>query len=234
MIDFDDEYMDLPDDPEEGFATLQIRKYRELEEKWRKGAEHWNFERDYVNVLVAYDEVNQLDYLVEWRSIPSVNDDFAPFFHAFSQRVEIIKQKILAERARRLKGNSTSIVVLDASSRAAIHQFIAAIRGKLDEMKLPDNKREALFSKLNAFAFEVDRNRTRTESIYAFAIETSRVAREVNENINPLMESLDRVFDFIDKARRWKDSLLPWAERRKVEGPPKQLPKPDLDDDIPF
>ena len=53
MSDEDDEYIDLPADPEEGFAVLQSRKIRELEEKWKSNPDHWKFERDYVNVLVA-------------------------------------------------------------------------------------------------------------------------------------------------------------------------------------
>jgi hypothetical protein len=34
---------------------------------------------------------------------------------------------------------------------------------KLDQLTLPESKRESLFTKLNAFSAEVDRNRARTE-----------------------------------------------------------------------
>lgn len=173
-------------------------------------------------------------FLNNYRDPPAREGDFGDYFQKFRRAVEVLKQKILIEAARRVKTESAGIVVLDASARAAIHQFIQAIRGKLDEFKLPENKRKSLFDKLNAFAAEVDRNRTRTEAICAFAVEVARAGRAVNDEIKPLQETIDRLFDMLDKAAKWKDTLPPWRDRKQIEPPQKQLPKPDLDDDIPF
>jgi hypothetical protein len=115
--------------------------------------------------------------------------------------------------------------------------LIERIREKLNALSLSESKRESLFNKLNAFAAEVDRNRTRTESFYAFALETARVVKGVNEELRPLQQTIDRVLDWLEKARRLKDALPPWSDRKKIEAPPKRLPGPtDLDDDdeIPF
>ena len=234
-MDDENEFLTLPDDPEEAFAVLQKRKYRELEAIWQDGTNgSWYAEREYVNVLLAFDEIHMLGLLDKFQSPPSGDTQFADYFQDFRRHVEAAKQKILMEAARRVKGSGTHIIVLDASSRAAIHRLIIAIRDRLNELDLPENKREALFNKLNAFASEVDRNRTRTEAIYAFAIDASRVAREVNKNINPIMDSLNRLFDFVDRAKKWKDALPPWSERGKIGGASKQLPKPEVDDDVPF
>jgi hypothetical protein len=85
---------------------------------------------------------------------------------------------------------------------------------------------ESLFNKLNSFAAEVDRNRTRPEAFYAFAIEASRAAREVNDELKPLQNTIDRVFDWLEKAKKAWDALPSWSERKKIEGPPKRLPQP--------
>ena len=101
---------------------------------------------------------------------------------------------------------------------------------------MPEPKRESLFNKLNSFAAEVDRNRTRPESFYAFAVEAARTAREVNDELKPLQQTIDRVFDWLEKAQKLSDALPSWNERKKIEGPPKRLPQPtnDSDDEIPF
>ena len=140
------------------------------------------------------------------------------------------------EAARRLKTGAQNVIVLDATTRETIHSLINAIRDKLNALSLPENKRESLFTKLNAFAAEVDRNRTRTEAFYAFAVETARTAREVKAELQPIQQTIDRVFDWIEKAKRLADAFPPWAERKKIEGPTKRLPRPqqELDDEIPF
>lgn len=236
----DNEYLDLPDDPEEAFAVLHRKKYKELEAIWennRGGA--WHYERRYVDQIIAFDEVHDLGITVAYRNPPNDNSEFSDFFQDFRRHAEITSQKILMEAARRMKTGAQQVVVLDTASRQTIHKLIDAIREKLNDLTLPENRRESLFNKLNAFAAEIDRNRTRTEAFYAFAVETARVAREVNDELKPLQQTIDRVFDWIEKAKKLKDALPPWSDRKKVEGPPKRLPRPkdekaDLDDDIPF
>jgi hypothetical protein len=137
-----------------------------------------------------------------------------------------------------VKVGAQQIVVLDAAARQAIHALVNAIREKLNELTLPEAKRESLFYKLNQFAAEVDRNRTRPEAFYAFAIEAARAAREVNDELQPLQQTIDRVFDWLDKAKKLWDALPSWSERRKIEAPPKRItqgtPVNDSDNDIPF
>lgn len=199
----------------------------------------WYNERRYVDTLIAFDEVHNLGILTTYRNPPNRDDKFSDFFQDFRRHAEITSQKIMMEAARRVKVGAQQIVVLDAAARQAIHALIGAIREKLNELTLPEKKRESLFNKLNSFAAEVDRNRTRPEAFYAFAVETARAAREVNDELKPLQNTIDRVFDWLDKAKKAWDALPPWSERKKIEGPPKRVPQPttpvnDLDDDIPF
>ena len=90
-------------------------------------------------------------------------------------------QKIKIEEARRLKTGAQTVIVLDATARKVIHILINAIREKLNELSLPENKREALFNKLNVFAAEVDRDRTRTEAFLSFVVDIGRASRELND-----------------------------------------------------
>jgi len=239
-METENQYLDLPDDPEEAFAVFQLRKYEQLEEIWEnsRGGSGYYSERRYVDHLIAFDEVHGLGLLTEYRAVPNSDNDFWDYFQDFTRHAEITAQKILMEAARRAKVGSQQSVVLDASARKAIHALIEALREKLNELTIPENKREYLFNKLNAFAAEVDRNRTRPEAFYAFTLDTARAARQVNDELKPLWQTIDRIADLLDKAMKWKDAIPPWKDRKKIEGPQKRLPAPeplaDLDDEIPF
>lgn len=233
----ENEYLDLPDDPELAFATLQKRKFQELAESWdHDNGRGWFQERKYVDILVCFDDVYDLGILTAYRSPPTGDNEFADFFQDFRRSAEMASQKILMEAARRVKTGAQTIVVLDTASRQAIHALVSAIREKLNELTLAESKRESLFNKLNAFAAEVDRNRTRAESFLAFAVEASNAGKKIGENFKPLEQTIDRVFEWIEKAPKWKDVLPPWGERKKIEGPVNRLPAPssEQDDEIPF
>ncbi|MEM9222762.1 MAG: hypothetical protein AAGB11_10210 [Pseudomonadota bacterium] len=229
------EYVDLPEDPEVAFTLIQRRKYAEMLEA--RDEDSWSAERRYVDHLLAFDEVYSLGILTNFKEPPWPDNDFSKFFQDFERQVEIATQKFLIESARRLQRGAEQIVLLDAPIREVIHKLISSIRKKLNEVELPEKKREVLFDKLNAFASEVDRNRTRTEAFYAFAVETARAGREVNAELKPLQEKIDRISEWIEKGKKLRDALPPWTERRKITGQPKQLPRPTeklFDDDIPF
>ena len=139
---------------------------------------NYYYERQYVDYLVAFDEVHNLGILTAFRHSPTSDQDFSEFFQDCRRVAEVSSQKILMEAARRIKTGAANVVVLDANARKGIYKLIEFIREKLNALTLPENKRDSLFSKLNSFAAELDRNRTRTEAFYAFAIETARVTRD--------------------------------------------------------
>ena len=240
MSDIDqesNEYVDLPDDPELAFAVLQQRKSEDLERILEnEESNSWRNEERYVDTLIAFDEVHNLGILTAYRNGPTRAKDFPQFFYDFRRYAEMASQKIKMENARRLKTGAQTIVVLDDSTRAAIHALVNSIREKLNELTITEAKRESLFNKLNEFAAEVDRNRTRTEAFLSLAVDVARAARQVKDELKPLQPTIDRVLDLIEKATKWTDALPPWKDRKRIEGPRKRLapPQQDLDDEIPF
>ena len=231
------EYLDLPDDPEMAFAVLQQREYAALQRIWQNAEGSTRVhEQRYIDTLIAFDKVHNLGILADLGSSPRKGITFDQFFDNFRRHSEIASKKIKMEEARRLKTGGHTIIVLDTTAREAIHALINGIREKLNELTLPENKRETLFNKLSAFAAEVDRNRTRTEAFLSLAVDVARTARVVGEEIKPLQHTVDRVLDLIEKANNWHDALPPRKDRKKIEGPKKRLAPPpqDLDEEIPF
>ena len=231
------EYVVLPDDPEMAFAILQERKYADLQRILvQEENAGWYHEQRYIDILVAFDEVYNLGIFDTFKSRLNGQGDFPQLYRDLSRHAGIVSQKFKMEAARRLKIDTQSIIILDDTSREAIHLLINAIRDKLNELLLSENKRESLFNKLNAFAAEVDRNRTRTEAFFSFVVEAARAGKKVKDELKPLQQTIDRVLDLIEKANKWTDMLPPWEDRKEIEGPPKRLapPQQDLDDEIPF
>ena len=230
------EYADLPDDPEMAFAVLQKREYEALERTWHNEGSNWLQEQRYIGTLIAFDDVHELGIFADFGSPPSDRDSFDEYFDSFRRHAEIASTKFKMKAARRLKAGGSTIIVLDLAAREAIHALINAIRQKLNELTLSENKRESLFNKLNAFAAEVDRDRTRTEAFLAFVVDLGRTAGAVKNELEPIRQPIDRILDLIEKAVNSNDALPPWKDRKRIEGPPKRIAPPpqDLDDDIPF
>lgn len=124
----ENEYLDLPDDPEEAFAVFHAREYERMERDGNGNG--WEAERRYVNKIIAFDEVYGLSLLEQFRTPPR-GEGFAEFFHDFWQHADIASEKIRMEAARRQKTGAEPIVVLDATARTALHHFIGQIREKL-------------------------------------------------------------------------------------------------------
>ncbi len=239
MRDMDQEisnYVDLPDDPELAFAILQQRQYAVFESALKSNEDAgWKHEQRYVDTLIAFDEVHDLGILTSYRDKLKEINNFNNFFHEFCRYAEMASIKIRMENARRLKIGVQTIIVLGAEERKAIHILINAIKEKLNELTLSDSKRESLFNKLNVFAAEVDRDRTRPEAFFAFAIDATRGLKKINDELKLVQKPMDRVLDLIEKAEKWTDMLPSWRDRQRIEGPPKKLTPPqDLDEEIPF
>lgn len=185
--------------------------------------------------MQAFDEVYNLKILSDI-VIPPVSENFYEFYTNTQGIIQKAVIKFQLERSRRIRGDKSEIVVLNAEERKAIRQLIDGIKEKLDGIPLPEDKRRVLFTKLNAFLAELDQNITRTQAFNSFALQVARSLGSAAEEIKPLWERVDRVLDWLDKAKKWSESLPPWSERRKIEAPKKQLPAPkeEFDDRIPF
>lgn len=237
----ENEYLNLPDDPEEAFAALHRQKIAKVRKAWTdKTINRSMVEEEYVDSMRAFDQVHNLGFLSLFETPPTHYGEFSEYFSLFRRHCEIASQKILVEAARKAKISGSAIVAFDNETKKAIHLLIQSIREKLGALHIAEDKREALFKKINAFALEVDNNRTRADALYAFAYDMARNGRKIAEEAGPILEVVDRISDLIEKAKHLKDLLPPWAERKQIEPPRKQIEGPfgriskTSDDDIPF
>lgn len=238
QVSFDDFFFNLPSDPEDAFVVYYKRCLDELVSLDDENSGYY-YHRQFADKILAFDEVYALGLFAQWAQPPSDDRDFPDFFWPFKRAAEKAALKFQLERARRVSTSAQALVVFDASSRQAIHQLVDAIRAALNNANLTESKRASLFLKLNNFAQEVDQNLTRTESIFRFAAEISRVAKDAGETLRPITDRVDRLLDMVDRAQTWAESLPPWNKRKEIPAPPKRIEdktqsRKSIDDDIPF
>lgn len=237
MID-DDFFLSLPADPEEAFVLYEehVRnKCLSLGEE-RQDDE---CERRYINYIAYLDQYG-IDIGITDVAIPTQGSDFWNYYRNFRLYVEHHVAQFKLRRLRQLKSGTSGVYILSPSLKMEIHHYIERIREILANLELSPQKRDALANKLNAFAAEVDRDRTKIDAIAAALIWTKREIKDGVDILSPILSQIERIIDKFGKAKEI-ESLPPPDRRDKLEAPPKRIepPKPeknidDLDDEIPF
>ncbi|MGB3041757.1 MAG: hypothetical protein WBB98_01050 [Xanthobacteraceae bacterium] len=229
MIDFSD----LPDDPELAFVALVDRFDNERETSIASSEERSDtsiFLLDYMNNVFGAAEGLHLDIYNEWE-MPTNENNVWPLYREFSL---ITKRRVLEIQIRHARIGRHYSVGLNTATKARIRNLVEQIKQHLDAIDLDEHKRNTLNGKLNKFLEEVDRERTRYDAAMDVALSMVGLVEKTSSPIIDLMDSITRLLAQAKSSEPLE--LPPPRERKKLEAPRKQLPKPsqDIDDDIPF
>ena len=231
------DFENFPDDDE--IALLQyIEEFTEQYQKNWDDAPHDADLRplgiEYMNnVLSAARALNIPDFS-SWQ-LPNMDQAYEEInnFKLFA------KSYVIKAQVKRARSGKIFSVMLDAPTKERIHSLIGGIRTLLENSDLEERKRNSLTAKLNTFAEDVDRTRTRFDNAMAFIVDAADTAKKVGESLNPLSELIKRINELIGHAKDLEGELKlpPPIERKRIEGPKKKVEPTfsrDLDDDIPF
>lgn len=249
----EDEFTNRPDDDELAFLHYERlfripleNELRHLQGETIDG--YWNsynhFMQTYINNVLATVTALDLQILEYWINNPAAaNED--KNFKQIKYDIDATITKIKVHHAQVTRKAS---VRLEGGAREKIRELINKIKLTIEAIEIPLPRKEALMSRLNAFAAEVDK-RTRVEAFGALMIEAAGVARKVERKLRPIRKWIDSIANVMHEARAAEDARprLPAPDKR-IEAPAKQIgppsrelwapPKPpkaaDLDDDIPF
>ncbi|MEO1660124.1 MAG: hypothetical protein AAFR51_03990 [Pseudomonadota bacterium] len=228
--------LNLPTDPEDAFVVYE--KY--LREEFLVPAEHEtesnHFEREYVLHVAAFCSVYKIDLGVDLERLTTLDgSEFWDHFNALKTKVRFHALTLSLSAHKRSSEGNSAIYVLNPAQKTRIHKQLHTIREILADAELSEKKRDALANRLNAFAAEVDRDRTRGEALLAAYVWTKKEIKDATD----LTDRINGIFDILSKAKEY----LPSLPAPKV---PKQLPAPeprqdlgkdfsqDFDDEIPF
>jgi hypothetical protein len=239
----DDELVDLPDDPELAFVQCERRLRDRLFDNLKdsEGYDIASYKLQYINHVVAIARGLNLP-LFDNYDVPTVEANIESFYTQFLQDVDHFTVQIRMRRARRLKLYS---VALDGATKEKVRHYLGQIKIIVDDSKLSQRKKEALYTKINALADEVDRDRTRFDAAMALVLEVSTTGGEAVEKLEPARKWLDSIARVLGRAKEAENtatSRLPAPKERKRIEPPRRPTEEekstekfdDLDAEIPF
>ena len=232
----------LPDDPDEALGTLYKKLKRQLVLEHQE-AISINMEspfdledarRTFLNMIFAFVTAHGLTLDVSM-NMPNGVDDFGYYFKSTTEVIEFYIARTSFERTTKAKNGTAAIYLLSPELKSKIHRYLTSIRELISTSALSESKRSTLSKKLNAFADEVDRNRTRVEALAAAMIWTRKEVVEGAQGLEPIVEKLDKMFQSFTKATEFF-KLPSSAEQKEIPAPPKRIegPRRQLDDDVPF
>jgi len=238
-------YDNLPDDPELAFVHLEAHYKTTLDEDLQstdQGSNVAYYRSQYCNKVIAAAKALDIAHLKDV-SLPDVEGRNSwEVFDRFESDVQNLIIQIRINHARRAKKFS---VALDGTAKQKIRHFIEQIRLAIEASDIPQNKKDKIFEKLADLTLEIDRDRTRFEVIADAVRAVARLSGDVErEGAEPWYKWFKLIWGEVDEAKENepKPSLPAPGEKKQLEPPRKQLPKPEsrndfgrsLDDDIPF
>lgn len=237
MAEADDIYQDLPADPEQAFLVLE-RIYRH---ECQSNLAHLDsqsdpsiYQVDYIaKVIGAITELGLADHFNT--EIPLIEEVSNSTYLNFSKDVKNYCTRLEIRFGRRRQGFT---VRFDSTSRSEIHNYVTKIREVVGVLEVVPAKKDALFRYLNAFAVEVDRDRTRLEAFGELVLQVSSIVGEAAEKLEPVRKWVDSIGKIINGAR----SSEPEMPRLPPKEPQKRIEvrtsskggDRTLDDEVPF
>ena len=225
-----DELEGLPDDPELAFIEYVARRMKIYEEEFQHSEGDYEIRGArirFLNTVKGFHDAHSLNILknVQYERTSS---SFHPDFDSFWDFLILKTTEISVRHAYRLR-KITTILYLPDNVKAGIHALIEEIRAKIISLNLREKKKEALLNALAAFSKEVDHDRTKLESYTALGLEIATASEEAGKKFKPIKDLFDSMSTVIGKAKEaWETLGLPAPGKPKqIEGPKKQLPKPD-------
>ncbi len=236
-------FENLPQDPEDAFLVLEEHFREECDEQISRAHQDENLNIYHINYIAqVIAAINELGLQAQFADrVPVIQDvDYTTYIN-FSKDVKHYRTTLLIRRGRRVQGYS---VRFDPATKAKVQHHIEQLRGIFEQLEVEQEKREALFNKLNALQQEVDRERTRFDAFAALAIETAGVVGDVVEKTQ-LLKILDSIARVMWGAKTEEETrCLPAPTLpKRIEAPKrtKTIPaqrsapnKDDTEDEIPF
>jgi hypothetical protein len=250
----EDEFANRPENDELAFLHFEKIFRKSLDEalsqlRRNSGDEYWDsynhFMQTYINYVLATAKELNLVSLEYWVNNPNAANDS----QHFNQIKFDIDAAITGIKVRHAEVVRKYSVRLEPATREKIRELINKIKLTIEGIDLPLPRKEALMAKLNAFAAEVDRDRTQFQAFAALIIEATDVTAKVERKLRPIRKWLEAAARVMHEARALEETSRLPPPNKRIQPPPKQIAPPSrelwtpkephksgdvLDDNIPF
>lgn len=239
------EFEDDSGDPEVAFVRLEAKFRNKLKENLAKlddnSGSYSLYYIEYMNHVLAAADALGLDIL-SFHTVPSHSERNNEIWERFQDFTTAVDHYTVRVRIAHAHGRSAFSITLTGAEKEKIRHYVAQIKATIDASNLSTDKREALFSKINAFLKEVDKDRTTLKAFSEFIISTAGTAGDAAEELEPTWKWVRAIAQLFGINIGEGQKRLPSRRRpEQIEGPKRRLPAPpskskqsNLDDDVPF
>lgn len=228
MID-QDFIASLPNDPEAAWPLYEahIRKECTIYDIENRGS--FLDKKKYICLIVAF--INQYNIGLDIEDPTSFNHhSFEEYFYDAEIKIMIFTAQMALKNSKRI-----GLYALEPNLKREIHHYINQIREIVNNVELRANKKEALLNRLNEFAKEVDKDRTRGEIWASTYISFKAEIKDGAEALEQALKPLEKIADIFGKAKEFVDMLKPPEKRISIEDHSKANSSMNYsDDEIPF
>jgi hypothetical protein len=232
---------DLSNNLEEAFVVFEQRLRKAFNDSKRadrqensdnNGNYHGAYapERYYVSSILAFLDEYNLEIDVD--DITELNDDYFMFsFSKFFNKINYAITRFTLRKGRIDSGSAGTQITLGSDYKEEIGKNIAVIRKIVNQEIKDENKKDKIFKIIAALQSEVDRDRTTVDALYSRIIDLSKVVGESAENMEPLVQKIERISNAIREGSN-PIKLLTKIDRKQITSlKPKEE---NFSDDIPF
>jgi len=187
-------------------------------------------EKTYVVTMCAFlDEYNLENSIVDISGL--TGDGFIRKFDEFKNKMTYISTRYNLRKDKIGDRPEGTLITFDATYKSKIGTLLGTIRKIVNQEVFEHRKKDKIFSKIASLQSEVDRDMTTIDALFDRAIDLSKTIGEFGENIEPLVDKMERLKKiFWDKSN--KSNRLEQTERPKlIDASDENI---ELSDDIPF
>ncbi|MFZ4763247.1 MAG: hypothetical protein ACOYK8_10570 [Alphaproteobacteria bacterium] len=236
----DEELASLPEDPIMAFIKLESIAKAVLNQSLTDDSiqmyQHNKLCCNYMSYICSLAETYDLGILEGYQIPYSNNPNFSELFEKFSQDIDNF---IIKFRVQNMRSQKEFSVSLDDATKRKIRFLIDQIKEKIGEADLEENKKNALYDKLNEFSKEVDKSRT---SFGNFLVNMNLACAGLGKAAKELLPVAELVSNIIDNIRKVKEDetsqiAIAHSALKRISSPPKRITheeKSDFDEEIPF
>lgn len=187
-------------------------------------------EKTYVVTMCAFlDEYDLDNSIVDISGL--TGDGFIRKFDEFKNKMTYMTTRYNLRKDKLGTTPEGTLITFTDTYKSKIGALIGTIRKIVNQEIFDENKRDKIFSKIASLQSEVDRDRTTIDALFSKAIDLSKSIGEFGENIEPLVDKMERLKKiFWDNSN--KSNRLEQKERPKLTDASES--NFDLSDDIPF
>ncbi len=221
MIDIDAILLDLPADSMPALIEIgrRIRKDSSIENEITSI-------RIAIRIIEEWSAKNKIK--LKNRSSDTTKGNLNYYLDQIDEyRNKMLEDLAAAKVEEALRGDILSFgyARLDPTEKDDLHNHLNHIRGIIERSDIPDNKKNALFKKLNQLSEEVDRTGTRTDGFLGLIGDLGVRLGQFGKDAQPLTKELNSLLRIVMRSRaRAEDIALPKSEDFPLLGPPESEP----------